>query len=58
MMGSEQDVSFRQNELKGQNPMQRLGMGSAIAKPNSNDLLQGDTFKAKGYAVGQDGELI
>lgn len=58
MMGSQQDISFREDELRVQDPMQRLGMGSAIAKPNNDQLIKGRTFKAKGYAVGQDGKSM
>jgi sulfite oxidase len=56
MMGENKDKALREEEMKDQESMQRLGMGSAIESPFTDEEIKGGSFIAKGYAVGQDGE--
>lgn len=58
--GEEKDENFRKNELNKQDPIQTLGVGSAIEKPKNDSILSrnSDKIHVQGYAVGQDGSPI
>ncbi|PWN32903.1 molybdopterin binding oxidoreductase [Meira miltonrushii] len=58
--GEEKDEDFRKAELSKEEPMQTLGVGSAIEEPKSDSNVSLDSGKitVRGYAVGQDGSQI
>ncbi len=64
--GEHSDAAKRQQEMEKLPPIQRLGIGSAIAEPHNGQSVKAKTAKgssqktvrAKGYAVGSDGQGI
>lgn len=58
--GEEKDENFRKAELNKEEPIQTLGVGSAIEEPKSDTVvgLNSGKITVRGYAVGQDGSQI
>lgn len=58
MSGEDRDETARKQELNRQEPLQSLGVGSAIEEPAEGARVHGSAVQVRGYAVGQDGSPV